>query len=347
MKRKEKGTISVILVSGIPGSGKGKLAQTLNGKLGNEYLESVSFKMQTVQSSIKYTTPSFIDALSKFTASHEATLAKDGKTLDVVVATLPSYHHLKKAIFELRKSEEFTARFEIKFVLTKVHARNFYINKNRNVYQFLIENCMKGVTQAIIFEKANIAQGEFQIMQKVLENANWRDCVLPMSGKAFDLETLSQILIRQNDKFNMLYTKHFYGFEKEGKSAYYIEKQAQGHYFNYKYPVKESMIKDTILKVLSEAVDEDSIKRIKPKSNVELEKEQQVKENEQKRIDAMTGVEKRKWEIQQRRKARQEEDDLSEKLLLEQISQTKRKVATTLAQQSVDDVVFERIRGIV
>jgi hypothetical protein len=27
--------------------------------------------------------------------------------------------------------------------------------------------------------------------------------------------------MRQNDKFNMLYTKYFYGFEKEGASQFY------------------------------------------------------------------------------------------------------------------------------
>ncbi len=59
---------------------------------------------------------------------------------------MPSYNHLKKAIFELKKSEEFNEQFDIKHIVTKVHARNFYMNKNRNTFQFLIENCMKGVT---------------------------------------------------------------------------------------------------------------------------------------------------------------------------------------------------------
>ena len=59
---------------------------------------------------------------------------------------LSSYNHLKKVIFELKKSQEYSDLFEIKYIITKVHARNFYMNKNRNTYQFLIENCMKGVT---------------------------------------------------------------------------------------------------------------------------------------------------------------------------------------------------------
>ena len=76
---------------------------------------------------------------------------------EMVIAVLPSYNHLKKVIFELKKSQEFSAVYDIKFILTKVHARNFYMNKNRSTFQFLIENCMKGVTQAIVFERSNIS----------------------------------------------------------------------------------------------------------------------------------------------------------------------------------------------
>lgn len=87
----------------------------------------------------------------------------------VIVAVLPGYNHLKKIIFELKKSTEFSAACDIKHIITKVHARNFYMNKNRNTFQFLIENCMKGVSHAIIFERpANISQGEAQIMLKSL-----------------------------------------------------------------------------------------------------------------------------------------------------------------------------------
>ena len=71
----------------------------------------------------------------------------------VIVAVLPSYNHLKKVIFELKKSPEFNAGCDIRHILTKVHARNFYMNKNRNTFQFLIENCMKGVAHGILFER--------------------------------------------------------------------------------------------------------------------------------------------------------------------------------------------------
>ena len=79
----------------------------------------------------------------------------------VIVAVLPSYNHLKKIIFELKKSEDFNKAFDIRHIITKVHARNFYMNKNRNIYQFLIENCMKGVAHAVIFERPqDISTGE-------------------------------------------------------------------------------------------------------------------------------------------------------------------------------------------
>ena len=39
----------------------------------------------------------------------------------------------------------------------------------RIAYQFLIENCMKGVSHAIVFERpTNVSQGEAQLMQTQL-----------------------------------------------------------------------------------------------------------------------------------------------------------------------------------
>ena len=82
-----------------------------------------------------------------------------------MIGVLSGYNHLKKVIFELKKSSEFNSAYDIKHIITKVHARNFYMNKNRNTYQFLIENCMKGVTHAVIFEKPNdVSQAESIIM---------------------------------------------------------------------------------------------------------------------------------------------------------------------------------------
>ena len=142
LKRQPGQPISIILVSGIPGSGKGRLANTIAKLLAPDQLKTAFFKMPTVQQSTKYSTVEFVKALKK-----------DAPTdIDVMVAAIPSYHHLKKAIFELRKNDEFTSQFDIKFVVTKVNAQNFWLNENRQTYNYLIENCIKGVCNAVIFE---------------------------------------------------------------------------------------------------------------------------------------------------------------------------------------------------
>lgn len=213
----------MILVSGIPGSGKTKLSEQICGQLKLEGIKAGAFKMPTVEDSIKYNTEKFIQAMIEF--------KKQSPESTVVVAVIPSYHHLKKAVFELKKSSEYSQVFEIKQVITKVHARNFYMNKNRNTYQFLVENCMKGVTQAVIFEKSNVSQGEVEIIQRCLENANFKQNVMVTHGKSFSLEDLATILCNENEKLSVIYNKFFYGFEKEGKSQYFLEKSVQGAYF--------------------------------------------------------------------------------------------------------------------
>ena len=86
--------------------------------------------MPSVQSSTSYSTPEFVKELNKFTDG----LVAQSKHIDTITAVMPSYHHLKKAIMELRKAEDFNKRFEIKFVITKVRAINFYRNNNKNLY---------------------------------------------------------------------------------------------------------------------------------------------------------------------------------------------------------------------
>jgi len=119
--------------------------------------------MPTVQDSLKYNTEKFIKEMCLFKQ-----LDAKGREAKIIIATLPSYNHLKKVIFELKKSEEFGKYFDIKYVLTKVNARNFYMNKNRNNFQFLIENCMKGVSNAVILESSNMPQSEINIMMRTL-----------------------------------------------------------------------------------------------------------------------------------------------------------------------------------
>ena len=113
-----------------------------------ENIPSTSFKMPTVQESLKYSTESFIKAMINFKQTDEK-----AKRAQVIVATIPGYNHLKKIIFELKKSEEFGNIFDIKYVITKVGAKNFYTSKNRNHFQYLVENCMKGVSNAIVIER--------------------------------------------------------------------------------------------------------------------------------------------------------------------------------------------------
>ena len=36
----------------------------------------------------------------------------------------------------------------------------------------------------------------------------------------------------------MLYTKHFYGFEKEGKAEHYNEKSVVATTFDFRYPMR-------------------------------------------------------------------------------------------------------------
>ena len=56
--------IRIVLVSGIPGSGKGRFAHELVRQLGNEYLKAFDFKMPSVQSSTSYSTPEFVKELN-------------------------------------------------------------------------------------------------------------------------------------------------------------------------------------------------------------------------------------------------------------------------------------------
>lgn len=82
--------------------------------------------MPTVQESIRFVTPKYIQSMINF-----KTTVPSNK---IILSVLPSYNHLKKIIFELKKSQEYSELFEIKYIITKVHARNFYMSKNRNTF---------------------------------------------------------------------------------------------------------------------------------------------------------------------------------------------------------------------
>lgn len=88
-------------------------------------------------------------------------------------------------------------------------------------------------------------------MQRSLENANFEQNILPTTGRSFKLDDLGKILLNNHDKLNILYNKYFYGFEKEGKSAYFQEKTVSGIYVPYRYPFREDLLSTTIMMALN------------------------------------------------------------------------------------------------
>ena len=88
-------------------------------------------------------------------------------------------------------------------------------------------------------------------MAKTLMNANFRRNVILTAGKTFNIDDLAKVLCYQNEKFSILYNKYFYGFEKEGKSSFYLENASQGAYFNFRYPLNQEMVHSTLVKTLN------------------------------------------------------------------------------------------------
>ena len=56
----DSGKTNVIIVSGIPGSGKTKCAEVLKKLLLNEQVKVTTFSMKSVQDKVKFATPKFI-----------------------------------------------------------------------------------------------------------------------------------------------------------------------------------------------------------------------------------------------------------------------------------------------
>ena len=88
-------------------------------------------------------------------------------------------------------------------------------------------------------------------MTKTLMNANFSRNVILTAGKTFDIDDLAKVLCYQNEKFSILYNKYFYGFEKEGKSSYFLANQVKGTYFNFRYPLNEEMVPDILTKTIN------------------------------------------------------------------------------------------------
>ena len=141
----------------------------------------------------------------------------------------------------------------------------------------------------------------------------------------------------------MLYNKHFYGFEKEASSSVYRDnKSIFGHYFNYRYPIRQEFIPQTLKEMLNRPVW--TVGTLFPKNKFELEEIEEQKLAEVKRIEALEPKERRRYEAEKKRKAKIEADLEPEKILREQIEITKRQIASV---QTGGDLLFERMRGLV
>lgn len=190
---------------------------------------------------------------------------------------------------------------------------------------------MKGVTHAVVFERpTNVSQPEAQLMQTQLQNANFEQNVLPTSGRSFKLEDLSKILVESSikEKLNILYNKYFYGFEKEGKSAYFQEKAVTGFYLPFRYPFREDLLDSTLMQALN--VPLGSADALKPKDLEGEARAEQDKENRfKKQFEQMTLKEQRKVERDKKQQKRVEADLEPERILREEMDKARRLVTGT------------------
>lgn len=237
--------IKLILISGIPGSGKTTFGIYLSKLLNIENIHSFTYVMP-VSESIQFLSEDFLNGLFNYIEKN---------TSPTVVAVIPSYHHLKKAIFEFKKNPKFNEIFDLQHVITRVSAKNFYRHKNRNTYQFLLENCLKGICDAVIFEKGGVELTEFHSMRKQLCEVNDDANILNVKGRTFEWKELETILQKKHSKYSLLYGKYFYGFEKEGRSAYYLENSVTGAYYNFKIPLRVDLLNKTFHKVFNTPIE--------------------------------------------------------------------------------------------
>lgn len=79
------------------------------------------------------------------------------------------------------------------------------------------------------------------------------------------------MLCYQNEKFSILYNKYFYGFEKEGKSAYYLANAVRGYYFKYRYPFNDILIQQMVPKIIGHTLTKEYVnQRIRVKTQSEI-----------------------------------------------------------------------------
>jgi len=122
---------------------------------------------------------------------------------------------------------------------------------------------------------------------------------------------------------NLLYTKFFYGFEKEGRSNYFFEKAVFGHYFNYKIPIKETYLGSTIMKALNQPLFDIDSMGLRPEAQVDADERERIEmennQKEQEKLAEMTPREKKRYIAEQKRKEQIEADLAPEKMLLDEM----------------------------
>jgi len=109
----------MIVIGGLPGAGKTRLANYLVKLLEEEKVTAVAHVL-SVEDSVKFSSQKFISSV----LSNQSYFNQQEKK--VIIAVLPSYNHLKKSIYEMKKSQEFSSKIDIRHIITKVSARNFY-----------------------------------------------------------------------------------------------------------------------------------------------------------------------------------------------------------------------------
>jgi len=111
----------------------------------------------------------------------------------------------------------------------------------------------------------------------------------------------------------MLYTKHFYGFEKEGKSETYLEKQTTASVFSFKYPVKLSEIQDKLQTNVAKGLTDVEFLLPKPLNDARDEEKEAAAEAE--KLEQMSTIKRRRYELEKKRQARMEVDLEPERLM--------------------------------
>ena len=146
----------------------------------------------------------------------------------------------------------------------------------------------------------------------------------------------------------MLYTKHFYGFEKEGKCDTYNEKQVVSNVFNFRYPVNQYEIQDKLQPCIGLGLTD--VEWLIPESEESKKQKQREAAALAERVAAMTPIEKRKYDREQKKKERIQEDLEPERQMaagMEQLRKTLQTSQAPASEEAKTAVMFERLRGIV